>query len=176
MEQSPELQQALGFVPSALNTTRVLGSITNEAYSASKLFTVYHRELPCKYISGKAGLPLYLCLLPPSFHPMFDMIYFLDFSVDMIWDSSEKLPPCEIVHQWWENAITERTYHDEWITEGFARFSAGFFFQLAGKTKKYLELLESERNFILSKSKSGSYIVGKVSLFSQNSRSPCSFL
>jgi hypothetical protein len=30
----------------------------------------------------------------------------------------------EIAHQWWGQAVTWRTYHDQWLSEGLAQFSA----------------------------------------------------
>jgi hypothetical protein len=35
--------------------------------------------------------------------------------------------PHEVAHQWWINLVGFKSYRDQWMTEGFAQFSAGIF-------------------------------------------------
>ena len=43
----------------------------------------------------------------------------------------QEVAPHEIAHQWWGHAVGWASYHDLWLSEGFAEFSAGLFLQKA---------------------------------------------
>jgi aminopeptidase N len=43
-----------------------------------------------------------------------------------------------------------KSYHDQWLSEGFAQFSAGLYAQKAQGEKKYKTFLETDRQMILS--------------------------
>ena len=43
----------------------------------------------------------------------------------------QEVTPHEVAHQWWGHAVGWASYHDQWLSEGFAEFSAGLFLQQA---------------------------------------------
>jgi len=43
----------------------------------------------------------------------------------------QEITPHEVAHQWWGHAVGWASYHDQWLSEGFAEFSAGLFLQKA---------------------------------------------
>ena len=43
----------------------------------------------------------------------------------------QEVTPHEVSHQWWGHAVGWASYHDQWLSEGFADFSAGLFLQQA---------------------------------------------
>ena len=43
----------------------------------------------------------------------------------------QEVTPHEVAHQWWGHAVGWASYHDQWLSEGFAEFSAGLFLQNA---------------------------------------------
>ena len=43
----------------------------------------------------------------------------------------QEVTPHEVAHQWWGHAVGWGTYHDQWLSEGSAEFSAGLFLQHA---------------------------------------------
>ena len=56
----------------------------------------------------------------------------------------------EVAHQWWAHGVDFRTYHDHWLSEGFADFAALWYLQQGlGDTKSYLAVLEAWRDLIL---------------------------
>ena len=56
----------------------------------------------------------------------------------------------EVAHQWWPIAVDYGSYHDRWMSEGFANFSGLWFMQTREKnTGKYFELLQQWRDDIL---------------------------
>ncbi len=42
-----------------------------------------------------------------------------------------EVTPHEVAHQWWGHTVSWATYRDQWLSEGFAEFSAGLFLQQA---------------------------------------------
>jgi aminopeptidase N len=70
----------------------------------------------------------------------------------------QEVTPHEVAHQWWGHAVGWASYHDQWLSEGFAEFSAGLFLQQAmGKDwrKDYIEFWERLRQRILEKNNYG---------------------
>ena len=70
----------------------------------------------------------------------------------------QEVTPHEVAHQWWGHAVGWASYHDEWLSEGFAEFSAGLFMQQArGKdwVKNYIQFWERLQKRILEKNKFG---------------------
>ena len=37
----------------------------------------------------------------------------------------QEVTPHEVAHQWWGHTVGWASYHDQWLSEGFAEFSAG---------------------------------------------------
>jgi len=70
----------------------------------------------------------------------------------------QEVTPHEVSHQWWGYSVGWATYHDQWLSEGFAEFSAGLFLQQAvgGDWRKdYLEFWERLRKRIVEKNNFG---------------------
>ena len=66
----------------------------------------------------------------------------------------QEVTPHEVAHQWWGHAVGWSSYHDQWLSEGFAEFSAGLFLQEAvgkGWQKDYLAFWDRLRQRILEK-------------------------
>ena len=57
----------------------------------------------------------------------------------------------EVAHQWWGHGVDYRTYHDHWLSEGFADFSALWYLQAGLKDNKdYFAVLDGWRNEIMA--------------------------
>ncbi len=70
----------------------------------------------------------------------------------------QEVTPHEVAHQWWGHAVGWASYHDQWLSEGFAEFSAGIFLQHAvgpNWRKDYIDFCERLRQRILEKSSFG---------------------
>jgi hypothetical protein len=71
-------------------------------------------------------------------------------------DFVNEVTPHEVSHQWWGHMVGWSTYHDQWLSEGFATFSAGLYLQLTEKTPdKYLKYWQSARLYLLEKNSFG---------------------
>lgn len=70
----------------------------------------------------------------------------------------QEVTPHEVAHQWWGHAVGWASYHDQWLSEGFAEFSAGLFLQNAfgGNWRSdYIEFWDRLRHRILEKNNFG---------------------
>jgi aminopeptidase N len=56
----------------------------------------------------------------------------------------------EVSHQWWGHIVGWKTYHDQWLSEGFATYSGLWFAQVTTKdNKKFFDLLKRYRDDII---------------------------
>jgi hypothetical protein len=57
-----------------------------------------------------------------------------------------EVTPHEVAHQWWGHMVGWASYHDQWLSEGFAEFSAGLFLEATqpGQVQKFWERLHAE--------------------------------
>jgi aminopeptidase N len=61
----------------------------------------------------------------------------------------------EIAHQWWGHLVGWKSYHDQWLSEGFAEYSAGLYVQAVEGEKKFRSFLETQRSDALQGSSNG---------------------
>src|SRR5207253_5484196 len=62
----------------------------------------------------------------------------------------------EVSHQWWGHIVGWASYHDQWLSEGFAVFSAGVYLQATEQSPdKYLTYWQHARERILNKNAFG---------------------
>jgi hypothetical protein len=92
--------------------------------------------------SGGQGLPGFLLLSHYSFRD------------DDYPGINEAFRGHEVSHQWWGHIVGWETYHDQWLSEGFAEYFGALYAQvvLAGKKKKLLQnMVENWKNDILKR-------------------------
>ncbi|MCU1349478.1 MAG: Aminopeptidase N-like protein [Acidobacteria bacterium] len=66
-------------------------------------------------------------------------------------DFVDQVGPHEFGHQWWGHSVGWRTYHDQWLSEGFAEFTAALVLQQSGGWPKYNRFWENRRRYILDR-------------------------
>lgn len=58
--------------------------------------------------------------------------------------------PHEIAHQWWGHTIGWTSYHDQWMSEGFAQLSASLYVQYVRRDiAKFIDFWEDQRHRII---------------------------
>src|SRR3989449_2882706 len=70
----------------------------------------------------------------------------------------QEVTPHEVAHQWFGHGVGWASYHDQWLSEGFAEFAAGLFLQQAMGPKwqkDYIDFWERQRVRILEKNNYG---------------------
>ncbi len=146
-----------------LSTVSMMKGPLSEARFAVTLYGDYFGQLPfkrlnltqqtaCTYGQSWPGLVwLPIC----SFYDT-TVRHQLGFSDDRgYWDV---VTPHEVAHQWWGQVVGFHSYRDQWMSEGFADFSASLFLQGAygdkGK-KMFMKFWEDERKTIVEKNRQG---------------------
>jgi hypothetical protein len=70
----------------------------------------------------------------------------------------QEVTPHEVAHQWFGHAVSWASYHDQWLSEGFAEFAAALFLQQAVGPKwqkDYIDFWERQRVRVLEKNSFG---------------------
>jgi hypothetical protein len=67
----------------------------------------------------------------------------------------QEVTPHEISHQWWGHMVGWSTYHDQWLSEGFAEFSAGLFVEATSKPAEVDRFWDRLREEIVQKNPFG---------------------
>ncbi len=68
----------------------------------------------------------------------------------------EEVTPHEVSHQWWGHVVSWASYHDQWLSEGFADFSASLVIQAVDpKSDRFNKYWERQRKAILDKNQFG---------------------
>jgi len=156
-----------------LSKTNIMGTMSTltmmkqplaQAQFAIPLYTSYFGPLPfkrlnvaqqtaCNYGQSWPGLVwLPIC----SFYDVTVRHYLgLDWSDNIYWDV---VTPHEVAHQWWGQLVGFSSYRDQWMSEGFADFSASLFLQSAygdKGNKKFVEFWDHERKSIVERNRFG---------------------
>ena len=64
--------------------------------------------------------------------------------------------PHEVAHQWWGQTVGFRSYRDQWMSEGFADFSASLFLQFTRKdTKDFRDFWKEQRRLMTERNAEG---------------------
>ena len=66
----------------------------------------------------------------------------------------------EIAHQWWGHAVGWRSYHDQWLSEGFAQYFAALYAQQIRGERTFVEMLRQFRRWAISESPQGPISLG----------------
>lgn len=61
----------------------------------------------------------------------------------------------EVSHQWWGHAVGWKSYHDQWLSEGFAQFSGNLYVEFRDGQKEYVNRLHQDKIEIVAKNNFG---------------------
>lgn len=65
-------------------------------------------------------------------------------------ESLEPLAAHEIAHQWFGDSVTQRVWHDLWLSEGFSTYFCNLFFEHADGRAKFLARMRKDRDDYLA--------------------------
>ena len=142
----------------SMNTTSMGGSMLADAQNATRLYNAYFGKLPFTRLAltqQPAG----------NFGQAWPTLVYMPFTAFL--DSTQRyiatggniryatnnffeyVAPHEIAHQWWGHVVGWKSYHDQWMSEGFAEFSASLYVeQVMRDHKRFLDFWNNQRDLI----------------------------
>jgi hypothetical protein len=142
----------------SMSTTGMGGTMLADSENATRLFSAYFGKLPFNRLAltqQPAG----------NFGQAWPTLVYMPFTAFM--DSTQRylatggnvrfasdnffryVAPHEIAHQWWGHMVGWKSYHDQWMSEGFAEFSASLYVQQVIRDEhKFLEFWNDQRELI----------------------------
>ena len=151
-----------GIMTGGFNTAANAQHAADEGFQAFKLYQFYFGNLPFKTISvteqpvmGFAQSWPTLIFLP--FDSLLDATTRNSLGLQSSAEEREFYDVAavhEMSHQWWGHMVGWKTYHDQWLSEGFADFSAALYLKQFDP-KRFRGFWDLQRKWILSKDRSG---------------------
>lgn len=143
----------------SLDASRGIGEMTDEIGNCLLLFENYYgpfpysrlsvTDIPFNYGQGWPGL-LYL-----SSTTFLDQTQRHLLGVTDQTRASDFFRAHETSHQWWGHRVGWKSYHDQWMSEGFAQFSGNLYVEYRQNFGEYLKRIRLDRENLLHKNAFG---------------------
>ncbi len=142
---------------SSFSTTGMSNYMLGETQNASRIYDAYFGKLPFNRIAmtqqpfinfGQAWATL-IYMPYPAFvgSAMRTQLIGMRGGTDGFWT---EVGPHEVAHQWWGHSVGWTSYHDQWMSEGFAQLSTSLYIQFVKKDlKAFTEFWEDQRKQIV---------------------------
>jgi hypothetical protein len=140
----------------AISTTAIADAALADAQNAVRIYNAYFGKLPYGRIAmtqqpaagfGQAWPTLvympYMAFIDTTQR---NQLLGTRGGTDNFW---RYVAPHEVAHQWWGHIIGWDSYHDQWMSEGFAEFSASLYVQFIRGNDKFVEFWEELRKQIV---------------------------
>ena len=146
----------------SMSTMGMAGSMLADAQNATRLYDSYFGKLPFNRLA--------LTQQPAAnFGQAWPTLVYMPFTAFMDQtqrymatggniraatdDFFEYVAPHEIAHQWWGHMVGWKSYHDQWMSEGFAEFSASLYVQQVLRDEhRYIDFWNKQRDRITQSS------------------------
>ena len=151
-------------MPCTVPTPRTLGTLSPAGMSKTmeiemgnmvRLFTNYYgpypyhslaiTNIPGGYGQGWPGL-IYLSVI--SF---LDQTQQEDLGLENQIESKDYFRAHVTSFQWWAHKVERKSYHDQWLSDGFAEFSGNLYVEFNESQEKYLNRIQKERDDLLTR-------------------------
>jgi hypothetical protein len=158
IEQAERAGAVTGTTLGSISTTSMANTALADAENATRIYNAFFGKLPYTRIAmtqqpaGNFGQAWPTLIFMP-------FIAFIDTTqraqmlgvrggTDNFW---RYVAPHEIAHQWWGHIIGWDSYHDQWMSEGFAEFSASLYVQYVRRDPaKFLDFWNDQRDRIVN--------------------------
>lgn len=160
IEQMEAQGNRTGTTLGSISTTAMADSAIADAQNATRIYDAYFGKLPYTRLA-MTQQPA------PNFGQAWPTLVFMPYiafidttqraqllgmrgGTDNFW---KYVAPHEVAHQWWGHTVGWDSYHDQWMSEGFAEFSASLYVQFVRHDqKKFLEFWDELRDEIIQSS------------------------
>lgn len=143
----------------SITTTGMADSALADAQNASRIYNMYFGKLPYTRLAMSQQPAANFGQAWPTLVYM-PYMAFIDTTqraqllgtrggTDNFW---RYVAPHEIAHQWWGHIVGWDSYRDQWMSEGFAEFSASLYVQLIRGNDKFIDFWEELRKQIVEAS------------------------
>ena len=119
--------------------------VAEDIMNSLKLFSNYFGPYPYSKMSVGEILAYHGEAFPGFLHLGFDTWINTD-----SWGYQRLFRAHEVAHQWWGVGVGYATYHDQWLSEGFAEYSALLYLQAVSGNDQFLDMIKNYRNDIFS--------------------------
>ena len=151
-----------GIMRGGFNTTSLVRHAADVSYDAFKLYQLYFGPLPFKTVSVTEQPVGFFGQSWPTliFLPYLSFIDTTTLNSLRLLDTAEgreffdTVPMHEMSHQWWGHMVGWKTYHDQWLSEGFADFSAALYLKQLDP-KRFRGYWDLRRKWVLSNNAKG---------------------
>ncbi|PWT87543.1 MAG: hypothetical protein C5B55_14615 [Blastocatellia bacterium] len=159
IEQLESAGNKTGTTLGSITTTKMADSALADAQNATRIYNLFFGKLPYSRIA-MTQQPA------PNFGQAWPTLVFMPYIAFI--DTTQRtqllgirggtnnfwkyVAPHEIAHQWWGHIIGWDSYHDQWMSEGFAEFSASLYVQMIRGNDKFIDFWEDQRNRIVQSS------------------------
>lgn len=158
LEANPSAAGSLGITPGGLTTTGMSDRAAVEALNCLTFYTRLFGPVAEKYLritqqpAGNFGQSWPGLLFMP-YTSFLDSTTRNQLKLDQggMRKFLAEVGPHEVAHQWWGHAVVWRDYHDQWLSEGFAEYSAGLYLQSTKGTKPFLQFLRNQKEEITTR-------------------------
>lgn len=147
---------ATGTTLGLISTTKIADSALADAENATRIYNAYFGKLPYTRLAMTQQPAGFFGQAWPTLVYM-PFIAFIDETqraqllgirggTDDFW---RYVAPHEIAHQWWGHIVGWDSYHDQWMSEGFAEFSASLYVQFVRHDlNKFIDFWNKQRDLI----------------------------
>jgi hypothetical protein len=151
-----DTQYGMRDAPGSMSTMGMANSMLADAQNATRIFNVYFGKLPFTRLAltqqpaGNFGQAWPTLVYMPFTAFMDSTQRYMAFGVRAATANFFRyVAPHEIAHQWWGHMVGWKSYRDQWMSEGFAEFSASLYVQIARHDEdKYIEFWNDQRDRI----------------------------
>ncbi|MCK4307883.1 hypothetical protein KAW50_06645 [candidate division WOR-3 bacterium] len=163
LETSDALQEVMMMLPQELNTEGIGKNAAIESRNAYEVCVHFFGEIPFRKIKvsqqpqGAFGQSwptlVYLSYTAFLSESLKDKLGLIQGDESAMW--YETVAAHEIAHQWWGHTVITDSYHDEWLDEGFATYSAALYLQTTEGTNRFKDYMKILQKQILEKIEKG---------------------
>jgi Carboxypeptidase regulatory-like domain/Peptidase family M1 domain len=143
----------------SMSTMGMAGSMLADAQNATRLYDLYFGKLPFNRLAltqqpaGNFGQawPTLVYMPFTAFMDQTQRYMATGGNIRAATDNFfEYVAPHEIAHQWWGHMVGWKTYHDQWMSEGFAEFSASLYVQQIMRDEhRFIDFWNKQRDRII---------------------------